>query len=76
MEELILFVGGMVFGLIIMPILDAIGTWLQNLFGLQSVKLQAKAAQVGAGIEEENENARAVGFQISDTEFDEEEDDE
>ena len=73
MTYLSIFIFGLVFGLIIMPILDAIGTWLQNIFGLKSVILQKQAELFTVEPEEE---VRAVGFQIEDEEDEEEEYDE
>lgn len=47
------------------PILDAFGGWVSNLFGLQSVKLNAKAGEVAnTETTEEKEPTHCIGFQI------------
>lgn len=48
------------------PILDAFGGWVSNLFGLQSVKLNAKAGEIAnTGVEEKSEElTHCIGFQI------------
>ena len=44
-----------------MPILDSIGQWVQNVFGLKSVKLTTEAKEYA---EEPEALVQAVGFQI------------
>lgn len=46
------------------PILDAFGGWMSNLFGLQSVKLNSKAGKI-ATTEAEQESTHVIGFNIS-----------
>lgn len=46
------------------PILDAFGGWVSNLFGLQSVKLNTKAGKIAAP-EAEQENTHVIGFNIN-----------
>lgn len=46
------------------PILDAFGGWVSNLFGLQSVKLNTKAGKLAAP-EVEQENTHVIGFNIN-----------
>lgn len=56
------------------PILDAFGGWVSNLFGLQSVKLNTQASQL-TGANEQQENTHVIGFNINpDTEEEEIED--
>lgn len=43
-----------------MPVLDSIGQWVQNVFGLKSVKLNAEAKQY---VDEPEAPVQAVGFQ-------------
>ena len=68
MTYLFIFIFGLIFGLILMPILDAVGTWLQNYFGLKSVILQKQAELFTVEPEEE---IRAVGFHVEDEEEEE-----
>ena len=49
-----------------MPILDSIGQWVQNVFGLKSVKLNAEAKEYA---DEPEVPVQAVGFQISDNDM-------
>ena len=44
-----------------MPVLDSIGQWVQNVFGLKSVKLNAEAKEYA---DEPEAPVQAVGFQI------------
>lgn len=44
-----------------MPVLDSIGQWVQNVFGLKSVKLNAEAKEYA---DEPDVPVQAVGFQI------------
>ncbi len=46
------------------PILDAFGGWVSNLFGLQSVKLSSEAGKV-AGTNEQPESTHVIGFNIN-----------
>lgn len=46
------------------PILDAFGGFVSNLFGLQSVKLNSKAGKI-ASTDEEQESTHVVGFNIN-----------
>lgn len=46
------------------PILDAFGGWVSNLFGLQSVKLNAKVSEIANLDNEEKEPTHCIGFQI------------
>ena len=46
------------------PILDAFGGWVSNLFGLQSVKLNAKVSEIANLNTEEKEPTHCIGFQI------------
>lgn len=47
------------------PILDAFGSWISNVFNLKSVKLNKQASEVMATQEEEpQENTHVIGFQI------------
>lgn len=46
------------------PILDAFGGWVSNLFGLQSVKLSSEAGKITAP-EAEQENTHVIGFNIN-----------
>ena len=46
------------------PILDAFGGWVSNLFGLQSVKLNAKVGEIANTGAEEKEPTHCIGFQI------------
>ena len=43
-----------------MPVLDSIGQWVQNVFGLKSVKLNAEAKEYA---DEPEAPVQAVGFQ-------------
>lgn len=52
----------------VVPILDAFSTWVCNLFGLQSIKINTKAAEIQ---EEEPTQTHAIGFQIPSEEDDE-----
>ena len=49
-----------------MPVLDSIGQWMQNVFGLKSVKLNAEAKEYA---EEPEVPVQAVGFQIHENEM-------
>lgn len=46
------------------PIFDAFGGWVSNLFGLQSVKLNSKAGEIANVDAEEKEPTHCIGFQI------------
>lgn len=47
------------------PILDAFGSWVSNVFNLKSVKLNKQASEVMGNQEEEvQENTHVIGFQI------------
>lgn len=46
------------------PILDAFGGWVSNLFGLQSVKLSSEAGKV-TGANEQAESTHVIGFNIN-----------
>lgn len=47
------------------PILDAFGSWMSNVFNLKSVKLNKQASEVMGNQEEEvQENTHVIGFQI------------
>ena len=48
------------------PILDSFGTWVSNIFGLRSIKLNEAAGQITEGAEE-TENTHVIGFNIPDT---------
>lgn len=65
--------GTMAFLIAGMPILEAIGTWVSNIFGLQSVKLQAEANKYAqdSGEEECGCHTQAVGFAIPDAQEEE-----
>ena len=49
-----------VFFVVGMPVLDSIGQWVQNVFGLKSVKLNAEAKEYADELEAP---VQAVGFQ-------------
>ena len=49
-----------------MPVLDSIGQWAQNVFGLKSVKLNAEAKEYADELEVP---VQAVGFQIPDNDM-------
>ena len=55
------------------PALDAMGTWIANLFGLKSVKLNHEASKYAVE-EEDGVPVQAVGFQIPSEEMEEVED--
>ena len=44
-----------------MPVLDSIGQWVQNVFGLKSVKLNAEAKEYA---EEPEVPVQAIGFHV------------
>ena len=44
-----------------MPILDSIGQWVQNVFGLKSVKLNAEAKEYA---DEPDVPVQAIGFHV------------
>ena len=78
MDYLLIFIAGILFVFImnfISPILDALSTWIQNIFGEKSVKLQVEAEK--AKLEADASPVHAVGFQydapVEDWEDDEEE---
>ena len=48
------------------PVLDSIGQWVQNVFGLKSVKLNAEAKEYTDELEVP---VQAVGFQIPDNDM-------
>lgn len=52
-----------------MPVLDSIGQWVQNVFGLKSVKLNAEAKEYADEPEEPEAPVQAVGFQIPDNDM-------
>ena len=53
-----------------MPVLDSIGQWVQNVFGLKSVKLNAEAKEyVDEPTDEPEVPVQAVGFQIPDNDM-------
>ena len=56
--------GGVVFFVLGVPVLDSIGSWISNVFGLKSIKLNHEAAKYTSETEEENIPVQAVGFQI------------
>lgn len=69
--------GAVVFFVAGAPILDALGTYVANVLGLKSVKLNAQAAEVtGNNAEEECDCTHAIGFQIPSEEDSEEIEDE
>ena len=70
-ELLIVFILGMLFIAIGMPVLDSIGTWLTNIFASKSVKLQIETEVAKAEIDEGQEDVHIAGFQY-DVEDDEE----
>ena len=45
-----------------MPVLDSIGQWVQNVFGLKSVKLNAEAKEYA---DEPDVPVQAIGFHVS-----------
>lgn len=71
MSHLYTALGAVVFFVAGVPVLDAMGTWVANLFGLQSVKLQSEANEYAKEIED-SENCRfqtrPIGFTIPDDE--------
>ena len=44
-----------------MPVLDSIGQWVQNVFGLKSVKLNAEAKEYA---DEPDVPVQAIGFHV------------
>lgn len=47
------------------PVLDAVGSWLVNIFGLQSVKLSSEANKITSAMSGgEQENTHVIGFDI------------
>ena len=68
MSHLYTALGAVVFFVAGVPVLDAMGTWAANLFGLQSVKLQAEANKYTQAVNQEEEccHTQAVGFAIPD----------
>ena len=49
-----------------MPVLDSIGQWVQNVFGLKSVKLNAEAKEHA---EEPETPVQAVGFHLPESDM-------
>ena len=78
MTYLLIFIAGILFVFImnfISPILDALSTWVQNIFGAKSVKLQVEAEKTK--LEADQTPVGAIGFQYEAPVEDwEEEDDE
>lgn len=56
------------------PILDAVGGWVSNIFGLKSVKLNAEASEIVGEDENKCECTHAIGFQVPSEEVGEMED--
>ena len=73
MKELLIFIFGIVFATVLMPILDAIGTWVQNIFGKGSIKLQVEAEKIQKSTEEEEIQKQPMGFHMPESEEIEEE---
>ena len=48
------------------PVLDSIGQWVQNVFGLKSVKLKAGGEEYA---DEPGGSVQAVGFQVPDNDM-------
>ena len=74
-EVLIVFILGILFISVLMPILDAIGTWVVNIFNLKIVEMQVEAEEVKAEVVDDGPK-HAIGFQYENEEDDEWEDDE
>lgn len=56
------------------PVLDAIGGWISNVFGLKSVKLNKQVSEImGTQEGDIQENTHVIGFQIPSEEEDYEE---
>ena len=72
---LLLFILGILFISVLMPIFDAIGTWIVNIFNLKIVKMQVEAEEVKPEVEDGGLK-QAIGFQYDNEEDDEWEDDE
>lgn len=56
--------GAVAFFVFCIPVLDSIGFWVSNVFGLKSIKLNHEASQYATETEEENLPVQAVGFQV------------
>ena len=70
---LLLFILGVLFISVLMPIFDAFGTWIVNIFNLKIVKMQVEAEEVK--LEEVDESPKhAIGFQYENEDDDEWED--
>lgn len=50
----------------VIPILDAFATWVCNFLGLQSIKITTKANEIQEG---ETTQVQAIGFQVPDEEY-------
>ena len=73
MIYLCLFLAGFLFATIIMPILDVLSTWIQNIVGLHNVRMQKEAEEI---TNNEEKPIHAIGFstnanQIEEVEYDE-----
>lgn len=56
------------------PILDAFGSWVSNIFGLKSVKINAEASEIVGEDDNKCECTHAIGFQVPSEEAGEMED--
>ena len=70
---LLLFILGILFISVLMPIFDAIGTWIVNIFNLKIVKMQVEAEEVKPEVVDDGPK-QAIGFQYDNEEDDEWED--
>ena len=68
LTHLFVAMGAVAFFVAGVPILDAFGGWVSNLFGLQSIKLSTTANDIANANTEEVEQTQCIGFHISDNE--------
>lgn len=68
LTHLFVALGAVAFFVAGVPILDAFGGWVSNLFGLQSIKLSTMANDIANADTEEAEQTQCIGFHISDNE--------
>lgn len=53
------------------PILDSIGSWISNYFGLKTIKLNAEAEKITEESSYNKESVHTIGFQIPSEECEE-----
>lgn len=68
LTHLFVAMGAVTFFVAGVPILDAFGGWISNLFGLQSIKLSTTANDIANANTEEVEHTQCIGFHLPDKE--------